>query len=80
VRFNKVVTKATQLIGPHKTQYAAVHNSKLVIRAKTVLHAPGLALVRVMLLKTYGLWTFRNLLLDLLLIQNEPTNVASYTR
>jgi hypothetical protein len=32
------------------------------------LHAPGLALLRVMLLKTYGLWTSENLLLDFLLL------------
>jgi hypothetical protein len=42
------------------------------------LHAPGLALLRVKLLKTYGLWTSRNLLLDLLLLQDEPTDVESY--
>jgi hypothetical protein len=29
-----------------------------------MLYAPGLALLRVTLLKTYGLWTSRNLLLD----------------
>jgi hypothetical protein len=43
-----------------------------------VLHAPGLPLLRVKLLKTCGLWTFRNLLLNLLLLQNEPTDVGSY--
>jgi hypothetical protein len=42
------------------------------------LHAPGLALLRVKLLKTCGLWTFGNLLLGLLLLWNEPTNVGSY--
>jgi hypothetical protein len=42
-------------------------------------YAPGLALLRVKLLKTCGLWTFENLLLDLLL-RNEPTNIGSYTR
>jgi hypothetical protein len=45
-----------------------------------VLHAPGLALLRVKLLKTCGLWTSRNLLLDLLHLQNEPSDVGSYTR
>jgi hypothetical protein len=45
-----------------------------------ILHAPGLALLRVKLLKTCGLWTFENLLLDLLLLQNEPTDDGSYTR
>jgi hypothetical protein len=45
-----------------------------------ILHAPGLALLRVKLLKTCGLWTFENLLLDLLLLQNEPTDNGSYTR
>jgi hypothetical protein len=44
------------------------------------VYAPGLALLRVKLLKIYGLWTSRNLLLNLLLLQNEPTDVGSYTR
>jgi hypothetical protein len=44
------------------------------------LHAPGLALLRVKLLKTCGLWTSGDLLLDLLLLQNEPTDVGSYMR
>jgi hypothetical protein len=44
------------------------------------LHASGLALLRVKLLKTCGLWTSGNLLLDLLLLQDEPTNVGSYMR
>jgi hypothetical protein len=45
-----------------------------------VLHAPRLALLRVMLLKTCGLWTSGNLMLDLLLLWNEPTDVGSYMR
>jgi hypothetical protein len=44
------------------------------------LYAPGLALLRVKLLKTYGLWTSENLLLDFLLLRNEPIDVGSYTR
>jgi hypothetical protein len=44
------------------------------------LHAPGLTLLRVKLLKTCGLWTSEDLLLDLLLHQNEPTNIGSNTR
>jgi hypothetical protein len=44
------------------------------------LHAPGLTLLRVNLLKTCGLWTSRNLLLDLLLLWDEPTDVGSYMR
>jgi hypothetical protein len=44
------------------------------------LHAPGLALLRVKLLKTCGLWTTGNLLLDLLLLRNELTDVGSYMR
>jgi hypothetical protein len=44
------------------------------------LHAPSLALLRVKLIKTYVLWTSGNLLLDLLLLRNEPTDVGSYTR
>jgi hypothetical protein len=43
------------------------------------LHAPGLVLLRVNLLKTCVLWTSEDLLLDLLLLQNEPTDVGSYT-
>jgi hypothetical protein len=42
------------------------------------LYAPRLALLRVKLLKTCGLWTFGNLLLDLLLLWNEPTDIKSY--
>jgi hypothetical protein len=49
----------------------------LALRA---LHAPGLALLRVKLLKTCGLRTSWDLLLDLLLLQNEPTDVGSYLR
>jgi hypothetical protein len=36
-------------------------------------------LLRVKLLKTCGLWTFENLLLDLLLLWNKPTDVGSYS-
>jgi hypothetical protein len=46
----------------------------------TNVAAPGLGLLRVKLLKTCGLWIFGNLLLDLLLLQNEPTDVGSYMR
>jgi hypothetical protein len=42
------------------------------------LYAPWLALLKVKLLKTCGLWTSRNLLLDLLLLQNESTDDGSY--
>jgi hypothetical protein len=49
----------------------------LALRA---LHAPGLALLRVKLLKTCGFQTSGDLLLDLLLLQNEPTDVRSYMR
>jgi hypothetical protein len=44
------------------------------------LYAPGLALLRVKLLKICALWTSRNLLLDLLLLQNEATDDGSYIR
>jgi hypothetical protein len=44
------------------------------------LYAPGLALHRVKILKTYGLWTSENLLLDHLLFRNEPIDVGFYTR
>jgi hypothetical protein len=42
------------------------------------LYAPGLALLRVQLLKTCGLWTSGNLLLDLHLLQNESSDDGSY--
>jgi hypothetical protein len=42
------------------------------------LHAPGLALLRVKLLKICGLQTSEDLLLDLLLLRNEPTDVGSH--
>jgi hypothetical protein len=45
-----------------------------------MLHALGLALLRVKLLKTYGSWTSGNLLLNLLLLRDEPTDVGSYMR
>jgi hypothetical protein len=45
-----------------------------------VLHAPGLALLRVKLLKTCSLWTSGNILLAHLLLRNEPTDVGSYMR
>jgi hypothetical protein len=44
----------------------------------SALYAPGLALLRVKLLKTCGLWTSGNLLLNLLLLRNESTDVGSY--
>jgi hypothetical protein len=46
--------------------------------ALQVLHASRFALLRVKLLKTYSLWTFRKLLLNLLLPRNEPTDVGTY--
>jgi hypothetical protein len=42
------------------------------------LYAPGLALLRAKLLKTCGLWTSGNLLLDILLLQNESSDGGSY--
>jgi hypothetical protein len=48
--------------------------------ALQALHAPGLPLLMVKLLKTCGLRTSRDLLLDILLLQNEPTDVGSYMR
>jgi hypothetical protein len=44
------------------------------------LHAPELALLRVKLIKSCDLWTSGNLLLNLLLLQNESTDVGSYMR
>jgi hypothetical protein len=43
------------------------------------LYALGLALLRVRLLKTYGLWTSENLLLNFILLRNEPSDVGFYT-
>jgi hypothetical protein len=45
-----------------------------------VLHAPGLALLMVKLLKTCVLWTSGNLLLNFLLLWNVTTDVGSYMR
>jgi hypothetical protein len=61
-----------------------MHNHHMQIKIKQImldlqsLHAPGLALLMVKLLKTCGLWTSRNLLFSLLLLRNEPTDVGSY--
>jgi hypothetical protein len=44
------------------------------------LHARGLALLRVKLLKTCDLRTSVDLLLDLLLLWDEPTDIGSYMR
>jgi hypothetical protein len=44
------------------------------------LYALWLALLRVKLLKTCVLWISENLLLDLLLLQNEPTDNGTYIR
>jgi hypothetical protein len=43
-----------------------------------VIYAPGLDLLRVKLLKTYGLWISGNLLLNLLLLRNESTDDGPY--
>jgi hypothetical protein len=43
------------------------------------LYAPGLALLRIKLLKTCGLWTSA-LLLNLLLLWNKSTDDGSYMR
>jgi hypothetical protein len=44
------------------------------------LYAPGLTLLRVKLLKTYGLRISGNLLFNLLLLQNESTDDGFYMR
>jgi hypothetical protein len=61
----------------HNTSHAI---SKQVMLDLYALYALGLALLRVKLIKTYGLWTSRNLLLNLLLLRNEPSDVGPYTR
>jgi hypothetical protein len=64
------------------TQYIACNKSKVkqVMLDLWPLYALGLALLRVKLLKTCGLLTSKNLLLDLHLLWNEPTDVGSYMR
>jgi hypothetical protein len=42
------------------------------------LYAPGLALLRVNLLKTFDFWTSGNLLLELLFLQNESSDSGPY--
>jgi hypothetical protein len=49
----------------------------LALRA---LNASGFALLRVKLIKTCGLQTSGDLLFDLLLLWNEPTDIGSYMR
>jgi hypothetical protein len=44
------------------------------------LYAPGLAFLRVKLLKICSLQISGNLLLDLLLLRNKPIDIGSYTR
>jgi hypothetical protein len=44
------------------------------------LYASELALLRIKHLKTCGLWTSGNLLLDLLLLQNNSSDNGSYMR
>jgi hypothetical protein len=63
-------------------QYIAGNKSKVkqVMLDLWALYALGLALLRVELLKTCGLWTSGNLLLDLLILRNEPIDVRSYMR
>jgi hypothetical protein len=70
----------------NKTLYVRHNTSQAKSKSKQAmldlyaLYAPGLALLRVKILKTCGLWTSGNLLLGLLLLRNEPTDVGSYTR
>jgi hypothetical protein len=39
----------------------------------------GVCLAQGKLLKTYGLWTSENLILDFILLRNEPSDVGFYT-
>jgi hypothetical protein len=58
-----------------------MHNKiKQFMLALRALNAPGFALLRVKLIKTCGLQTFGDLLFDLLLLWNEPTDIGSYMR
>jgi hypothetical protein len=52
---------------------------KLICILYALLCGQNVILVKSGCYKTCGLWTFRNLLLDLLLLRNEPTDVESYT-
>jgi hypothetical protein len=63
----------------HNTSHAKIKKTQFMLDLR-VLYAPGLALLRVKLLKTYGLWTSKNFLRDLLLHPSEPIGVGSYTR
>jgi hypothetical protein len=63
----------------HNTSHA-IEESKQVMLDPYALYAPGLDLLRVKLLKTCGLWTFRNLLFDLLLLQNASIDSRYYMR
>jgi hypothetical protein len=49
-------------------------NKKVMLLLPYKVYALGLALLRFKLLKTWGLWTSRNHLLDLLLLWNESTD------
>jgi hypothetical protein len=72
---------------PNKTIYV-MHNTSHAIRKIVqqvmldywALYLLGLALLRVKLLETCGLRSSGNLLLDLLLLRNDPTNDGSYKR
>jgi hypothetical protein len=85
VWFGEVVTRLLGLPDPIKTRHVVstqlktYHQGQIMLDLQA-LHAPGLALLRVTLLKTCSLRTSGNLLLNLLLLQNEPTDVGSYMR
>jgi hypothetical protein len=64
----------------HKYITCSKNKVKQVMLDLYALYAPGLALRSIKLLKTCGSWIFRNLLLGLLLLRNEPTDVGSYMR
>jgi hypothetical protein len=66
------------------TLYVLHNTSHVINKVKQVMlvlqepYAPGLALLKVKLLKSCGLWTFNLLLLDLLLLQNNSSDGGSY--
>jgi hypothetical protein len=68
----------------YPTRTCTIHHIQNKIKqfmlAPRALHAPGLALLKVKLLKTCGLQTSGDLLLNLLFLQSEPTDVGSYMR
>jgi hypothetical protein len=63
----------------HNTSLAEKKEKGLHMTYIYVLYSPGLALLRVMLLLTWFLWTTENLLFHLLSLWKDSHNDRSYT-